>query len=361
MDITTATRLYVQCASNDSITEPVGGTWMSAYAIYLGATEPVNGSWLQTVCIELGITQPVNNSWIIALAGYYGITAPVNGTWMNAIQDEVCNGVPTILVWNLVTTLWDLETTQWATLPPPSIVTWLQDSDLVGGTATMTGTATAGNKVDFVVDSQTITTIADVSGNWSLSLPALIGTPSPGTNFAVSITQMDAASGLLSTPYIGSINILLTTKTITFELATQWSLYWYYAGMQVEQETTPGNWTAIEYEGNPTWDNGSIFYKVQPLVAGGVSAGYQTQNVMSFRSGDESGADSNGSVFRDIILDLGFNYRIVGVNISTPNNTTNYGRFSTYIVYDGAIEILPLYDGDDVDWLTGNIQQTFTL
>jgi len=80
---------------------------------------------------------------------------------------------------------------------------------------------------------------------------------------------------------------------------------------------------------------------------------------MTFREGDESGATNAQPVFRDLVLDLGFNYRIVGV--AWNNNATNYGRFNTYTVLNGATIILPLYDGEDVDYATGNVQQTFTL
>ena len=93
MDIQLATRDYAQCISNDTITEPTGGTWVSAAAIYLGATEPVNGSWIQALCVQLGVTQPLYGSWVIALANHYGVTQPLNGSWWFGIADEACNGL----------------------------------------------------------------------------------------------------------------------------------------------------------------------------------------------------------------------------------------------------------------------------
>ena len=93
MDIKSVTKDYVECASGGTVTAPNNGSWISAYAIALGATEIANGSWLQTLCEQLGITQPVNSSWVIALANYYGISQPVNGSWWYAIADEACNGV----------------------------------------------------------------------------------------------------------------------------------------------------------------------------------------------------------------------------------------------------------------------------
>ena len=92
MDILNVTRDYAQCISSGTITEPTGGTWISAAALYLGATQPVNGSWLQALCLALGITTPVNGSWVIALANYYGITQPLNGSWWYAIADSACGG-----------------------------------------------------------------------------------------------------------------------------------------------------------------------------------------------------------------------------------------------------------------------------
>ena len=362
MDITNTIRLYAECISGGAITEPTGGTWMSAICIWQGSTEPLNVSWLQRHCDNLGITQPLNGSWLIALANYYGETQPINGTWANAILVG-CGAVPTDLIWNLTTTEWQSETAEWATAIAPPTPTFDQDGQtLTSQTPTLTGTSIPFCFITVTINGIDYKDQADLMGIWSLNVTdELPGGPGSGTQYPVSIICMDSSTGLLSVPFTGSVGILLTEKTITFELATKWSLYWYYAGMQVEQETTPGNWTAIEYEGNPTWNNGNTFYKVQPFVGGGVSAGYQTQNVMSFRTGDESGANSSGAVYRDIILDLGFNYRIVAVNQGTPNNSVNYGRFNTYRVYDEAIEILPEYDGADVDWLTGNIQQTFTL
>lgn len=92
MDIKSVTKDYVECASGGTVTAPFNGSWISAYAIALGATEIENGSWLQTLCEQLGITQPVNSSWVIALANYYGISQPVNGSWWYAIADNACNG-----------------------------------------------------------------------------------------------------------------------------------------------------------------------------------------------------------------------------------------------------------------------------
>ena len=124
MDIQLATRDYAICLSGGTITEPTGGTWVSAAALYLGATEPVNGSWIQSLCAELNVTQPLYGSWVIALADHYGITQPLNGSWWFAIADEVCNGIPaTPCIWGVNTNTFSQDSRIWSstapcTLPP---------------------------------------------------------------------------------------------------------------------------------------------------------------------------------------------------------------------------------------------------
>ena len=114
MDITNTIRLYAECISGGVITEPVGGSWMSAICIWQGSNTPLNASWLQRHCDNLGITQPVNGSWLIALSFYYNEFLPINGTWTNAILIG-CGGTPppTDLVWNTTTTNWEAEATLW--------------------------------------------------------------------------------------------------------------------------------------------------------------------------------------------------------------------------------------------------------
>ena len=115
MDIQLATRDYAQCLSGGAITEPTGGTWVSAAAIYLGATEPVNGSWIAALCNQLGITQPLYGSYVIALANYYGLAQPLNGSWWFAIADDMCNGAPVVpFQWDLNTNNWEAEARTWS-------------------------------------------------------------------------------------------------------------------------------------------------------------------------------------------------------------------------------------------------------
>ena len=355
-------RLYAECISSGAITEPNGGTWMSAIALWQGSTEPLNGTWLQRHCDNLGITEPQFGSWLIALSYHYGETEPINGTWANAILIG-CGAVPTDLIWDLTTTEWQLETTEWKTAAAPT-VSIANQSFTDQAQPVILGTATPNVNITATLDGVTYNETSDGTGNFSITVTG--GLPqavSPGIDYTLLATPRDPQTGVEGTQVSATITSITTvvTKTITFELRTEWSLYWYYAGMQVEQETSPGTWTPIEWEGNPTWNNGSTFYKVQPFISASITAGYQTQNVMTFRSGDESGAVSTDPIFRDLILEGGFNYRIVAVNTDTPNTNVNYGRFNRYTVLEGATTILPQYDGEDVDWLSGNVQQTFTI
>ena len=105
---------YVFNQTSGAVTEPVNGNWLQAYCEFLGVTQPVNSSWLQALCNHFGITQPLYGSWTIALANYYSITAPKNGTWWYALATEAFP-VVTELIWNEVTTFWNLTDVNWAT------------------------------------------------------------------------------------------------------------------------------------------------------------------------------------------------------------------------------------------------------
>lgn len=366
MDITTATRLYVQCASNGAITEPTGGSWMSAYALFLGATEPVNGDWLQTVSIQLGILQPVGGSWLIALANFYNIDAPVNGTWMNAIQDEVCNGVPTVLVWNLVTQLWNNEQTEWAVGVVPASPTLDQDNtEITNGFPVLTGTSEPDCSIILSVDGSIYLGVSDGAGLYSITVTnELSGAAAPGSSYQVSMVCKDGSNGLESPESFATIAIVETSVTLTLQLTTLWSLYWYSNSIQFEQETTPGNWNPIEYEGNIRFgSNLSKFYKQD--IATGTPPNPITllKYRMNFQQNDEFAGSQSEDTPREIILDTGFNYRIVSQPFVTTNPATTYGRYSNYEVFkDGTTPFLPLYNTQsDTEWQIGYVQQTFTL
>ena len=110
-DITNAIQQFVYTQSNGVVTEPVNGSWLQAYCEFLGITSPSNGSWLQALCEYEGIASPLYGSWVIALANHYGITAPLNGTWWWALA--YASYVPPVLVWELTTSQWENETTNW--------------------------------------------------------------------------------------------------------------------------------------------------------------------------------------------------------------------------------------------------------
>lgn len=112
-DITSAVQAYVQTQSGGAVTEPVNGSWITAYCFHLGITEPVNSSWLQALCNHFGITQPLYSSWVIALANHYGITTPTGGTWWMALADAAPSGA---VLWEDIIALWEAETRQWETI-----------------------------------------------------------------------------------------------------------------------------------------------------------------------------------------------------------------------------------------------------
>lgn len=51
MDITNTIRKYAECISGGAITEPTGGSWISAICIWQGSTEPLNASWYKDIVI----------------------------------------------------------------------------------------------------------------------------------------------------------------------------------------------------------------------------------------------------------------------------------------------------------------------
>ena len=104
-------QIYVENQTAGAVTEPTGGSWVSAYCLYLGITEP-NGTWIQSLCEEFGITEPLYGSWVIALSHYYGYTEPVNGTWWGALA-LASAPTPGDLIWDTTTTNWEAEATLW--------------------------------------------------------------------------------------------------------------------------------------------------------------------------------------------------------------------------------------------------------
>ena len=152
-----AQQQFVIRVSNGAVTEPVGGSWLAAYAIYLGATEP-NGTWLQTICELTGITAPVNGSWIQALAAHYGITQPISGNYWIDLAEATFVAAPTANFTSNVTTIPENDSVDFEDTSNPNgspITAWLWTFE--GGTP---GTAT--------VQNPTIT--YDIPGTYDVSL-----------------------------------------------------------------------------------------------------------------------------------------------------------------------------------------------
>lgn len=357
MDITNTIRLYAECISGGAITEPNGGTWMSAICIWQGSTEPLNVSWLQRHCDNLGITQPVNGSFLIALSYYYGETEPINGTWANAVLVG-CGAVPTDLIWNLTTTEWQLETSDWATAAAPSTPTFDQDGQsITTSTPTLTGTSESLCFVTLAINGIEYLTQSDVSGLWSIDITGgLPGAPSPGTSYSVNIICRDSTSGLESLPFVGSIDVILTIATITVTMNTSWSLGWVYSWIVIEEliSTGPEVWQPVEYEGNPTFNNFNNFYKVDAGPYGATPGIYG----INFYNNDDGG--TLGNVQREILLEPGVDYRVMGDSITSG---TTYGRYVSYQIDNGVIPVLAEYFPTDAEF--SNVspveQQTFQI
>ena len=362
MDITNTIRKYAECASGGAITEPTGGSWISALAIWQGSTEPLNSSWLQTVCDNYGITQPVDGSWLIALANYYGVFAPVNGSWSYAVQTgcEAGPPAPIELIWDQTSTEWQLEEAAWAIAIAPMTPTFDQDGDSIElGTPTLTGTSDPLVQIDLNVNGDMYQTVADAVGNWSITTNALTGATSPGIEYTITIIAKDINNGLISAEFQGNIFIISNFVDVTFEMGSTWSVWWYIHGIMLEQEISTGVWEAIEYNGNPTLGNGANFYKEYSKYSGTPPA--LRPYVMNVQSDDDeyrpASLQQTDIVNRTVTVPAGGNYRIKQVS-----SGSSFGNYVYYTVYVEGIEILPRYQTAAIPfWENNYIQQTFTL
>lgn len=242
---------FVETQSGGAVTEPVNGSWIVAFCLHLGVTEPVNVSWLQALCNYYGITAPLHGSWTIALAFHFNQQVPINASWWGALASAEGGGVPVDLIWNQVLTLWNNETTLWKDAQAPPAPT----ND--GGTFTtdlpiLTGIASVGNLVSVLVDGYLYENIEPSSasateGQWSLqTTEKLSGSPSPGTQYQVTTRQYDPSTGLESVADFTDIFIISTTTSVTFDLFDSYGDGWNNAYMYLEQETSPGVWTALD-------------------------------------------------------------------------------------------------------------------
>ncbi len=365
MDITNTIRLYAECISSGAITEPTGGSWMSAICIWQGSTEPINGSWLQRHCENLGITEPLNSSWLIALANYYGETLPINGTWANAILVG-CGAVPTDLIWNLTTTEWQLETTEWATIAIPADPTIDSGSNYTTKLPLFTGTAEANNELTLTVDGTTYNTVVDGVGAWSIQTTTALSGSAGGTPYTVDIFSKNTSNGLTSNTVNIPITITVTDKTIVVQMVDSYGDGWNGGSFAIEQEVTPGVWTAIEYDGDPYYYLGQTLFnndlpadrKYYKTIFGPTELsfnqyeyGVSTGGIAPFPQGSTVWFDTLD--IRTITLPIGFNYRTIVTYVG------QYPEERSYNIKDGGTVIasMPTFS----NWTLGTIQQTFTL
>ena len=379
MDIYSVTRDYAQCISNGAITEPTGGTWVSAAAIYLGQTSPVNNSWLQALCVANGVTTPVYGSWVIALADGLGITQPLNGSWWYAIADEACNGappVPTDLIWNLTDTNWELEEEAWKTVAVPDAPLVVNQSFTDDSTPTIVGTATAGFNVKITIDGNSYTGPVDEFGDWAIEVTnGLSGVASPGTDYPLEAVTVEPIYGVESLPTNVTITIISNTVTLTLNMYDSYGDGWNYGYFQLEQETSPGVWTPIEYNENPfRFSTGTqlINFKGSGDMTG--AEYYKTDSILGIVSGTTglrferyepyvepawTNTPPGNNDYKDCVglrtwtVPPSGNFRTVSV---TPGN---YTTERSYEIFNGATQIVAV--PTSAPWAPGAVQSTFTL
>lgn len=411
MDINNVIKDYVQCVTNNAVTLPNGGSWISALCIYYNITEPVNGSWLVAYCNYLGIPAPINGSWTIALAQFLGITQPENASWWYAIANEQCNGIPAnpcewgantntfgeetrifssvtpcnILpdyFWNTTDVDWNLADISWAVdLTPPPAPIWIGQTYSAGQlTPTITGTAEFLSNITLIVNAQTYTGQTDSVGNWSVQItnPLTGGTAPTGTGYLVSVTATDVA-GNESPATSDTIYIVEAPSTVelTVNMYDSYGDGWNNGWMELQYESTPGVWLPIEYNENPFRFQNSSQYNA--YIASGSLSGQQFYKTSSgitsisipargiyalcfenFEPGVLPGPPSSkpGSTcenLRTLTVENTGNYRTVSQAVGSYPGERSYD-----ILLAGNI-IATQTSGIAADWAVGNVQQTFTL
>ena len=401
MDIQLATRDYALCLSNNTITEPNGGTWVSAAALYLGATEPVNGSWIQALCAQLGISQPLYGSWVIALADHYSISQPLNGSWWFAIADAVCNGggppvtpciwgvntnqfgietrtfgstsecviIPIVeLIWNTTDTDWNLEEEEWAidtVAPAPPV--WSSFTTTNDPQPNVNGTAEAFSTITFVINAQTYTTTTNSLGDWTININQdLPGSAPPGSDYLGSATATDAA-GNTSAATTATITSLQTVLVYEFAMEDSYGDGWNGGWAILQKETSVGSgvWTDVNFNGNPycfltstdaATDTNRKYYATDLIkfqISGPAGLRFETFDADDPNFPSSSSQDYNGPVSRFLDLAPGNSYRVVSGNLGS------YTGERTWKLYNNSGTLLQTYS-DVNGWAPGFIQYTFT-
>lgn len=362
MNITNTIRLYAECISSGAITEPTGGTWMSAICIYEGTNTPLNGSWLQRHCDNLGIVVPANGSFLQALANYYNEFEPINGTWANAVLVG-CNAAPVgDLVWNTTFTEWQDETQVWKAASAPAAPT-NDGGTFTTKTPTFTGTGVDGNIITLEVDGTTYIDIPVAGGVWSFQVTELLGgSPSPGTSYTVTTVQRDPATGLTSAEDQTAIFIISTTTSVTFDLFDSYGDGWNNGWMKLQQEIA-GVFTDVDlpnYQTYGAWNNAAYNGTFQTYYN---KPGYSTGTTgMIFEQYDPLSAPANSAarswlqLIDTYIFDLDpADYRLVSV---APGSFTTERSVTVKETVGGAtLATVPT----NANWGATNVLATFTI
>jgi hypothetical protein len=368
---------YVFNQTAGAVTETVNGNWLQAYCEYLGVTQPVNSSWLQALCYHFGITQPLYGSWTIALANYYSITAPVNGTWWYALSQAVAP--VTELIWNTTSSFWNLTDVNWATdTIAPNAPVWTGQTFPAGVyTPTITGTAEALSTITLTADAQVYTGQTDALGDWSVQItnPLTPGPEPTGQSYLVSVTATDSA-GLISPATDDTIYIVApNTITLTLDMFDTYGDAWNSGWFQLEQETSPGVWTPVEYNENPfrftsvTQINnfkasgdmtGAQYYKTDTIQ--GTISGLYGLRFEIFEPYVETAWTTpvGASGYKDAIGLRTWTVPGTGNYRTVAKKKGSYPDERSYTIKNGAVEIAS-QPSSSTAWEVDNVQTTFTL
>lgn len=357
---------YVFNQSNGDVTQPVNTSYIEAYALYLGITEPLNNSWIQAICNHFGITEPLYGSWLIALANYYGITEPVNGSWWYALSQAT--PIPTDLIWNLVNTEWQDETSEWATATAPNDPIVSNQTFTDNTTPTIIGEADPNINITITIDGNSYEGAANASGDWAIQVTnPLSGATTPGTDYPLTAVAFDNTTGLESGTTNATITVILNELTITVQMFDSYGDGWNGGRIKVQQEVSPGVWEDKAYDGNPYYyinntyfqsdlPENRVYYKTTydefSLTFTAYEYGVSTGGIPPYPSG---AVWKDTLDIRTIALDPGFNYRTVSVD---PGS---YAAERSYDIKNGATVIASQPRAGSTEWQAGYVQTTFTL
>ena len=421
------------------ITEPVNASWLQALCNHFGITEPLYASWTIALANYYSITQPLNGSWWYALSQDPGIppVAPAfvwsedtrNWEAETRAWDYVTPVAPTAEFTSDVTTVFETGQVQYADTSTGMPTSWLWTFE--GGTpltstdqnplvtydtvgnfdVSLTVTNAEGSNTKTVLQYMTVTVVpvvADFSADnttptegdnviftdlstgtpteWSWSfaggnpLTSVVQNPTveyttPGT-YTVALTASKTGSTDTETKvdYI-TVDAVSTDVTLTLDMYDSYGDGWNWGWFQLERETAPGVWEAIEYNENPFAF--STFEQYENYLLNGDMTGakyYKTDDVTNPSSGIygltyvtyEPGVTgiggappTSGNTWKEAIGLRSWTVPGTGNYRTVVGKLGSYPSERTYEIFNGATSVA--YKTGSADWSVGDIQTTFTL